>query len=116
MGVRSERLRQFFDALIDLFNALWAIAVAPTRLAVRAVVLARFDPPGAAVFVDNIGLASVGRRELGEADSGICHSVRVDGGVAGAKLLWVLLVVVHGENVGLDVDVAAGIVRWAARV
>ncbi len=118
VGVVEEYSCEFFDAVIHFFDVGGAFAIAPAAFAVCGLFC--FDgigiPPGAAVFIDDIGLALIGRAQFGEADGCVFPIVGGYGGVSCFEFDGVLFVVVYGVDVRADVYVAAGVVAGARRV
>ena len=115
VGVVEEYCCEFFDAVIHFFYVCGAFAIAPAAFAVCGLFC--FDgvgiPPGAAVFIDDIGLAPIGRAQFGEADGGVFPVVGGYGCVSCFEFDGVLFVVVYGVDVRADVYVAAGVVTGA---
>ena len=118
VGVVEEYGCEFFDAVIYFFNVGGAFAIAPAAFAVCGLFC--FDsigiPPGAAVFIDDIGLALIGHAQFGEADGCVFPVIGGYGGVSCFEFDGVLFVVVYGVDVRADVYVAAGVVAGSRRV
>ena len=118
VGVVEEDSGEFFDAVIHFFDVGGAFAIAPATFAVCGLFC--FDgigiPPGAAVFIDDIGLALIGYAQFGEADGCVFPVVGGYGGVGCFEFDGVLFVVVYGVDVRADVYVAAGVVAGSRGV
>ena len=118
VGVVEEYSGEFFDAVIYFFDVGGAFAIAPTAFAVCGLFC--FNgigiPPGAAVFIDDIGLSLIRYAQFGEADGCVFPIVRGYGCVCCFEFDGVLFVVVYGVDVCADVYVAAGVMAGARRI
>ena len=115
VGVVEEYCCEFFDAVIHFFDVGGAFAIAPATFAVCGLFC--FDgigiPPCAAVLIDDVGLALIGRAQFGEADGCVFPVVGGYGCVSCFEFDGVLFVVVYGVDVRADMYVAAGVVAGA---